>query len=394
MGGSAEVDVIRRAETIRRDGGRALLPALATAHSHCFQRAMRGLAQRPGPAGSDDFWSWRTAMYEEASRLTPERLAVVARVAFSDLARRGVRTVGEFHYVHHQPDGTPYAQRTLLADVVIEAALEVGLRIALLRVVYARAGAGRAPEGTQRRFCDPRLEDAVADVEALAARWGGRSDVVIGIAPHSVRAVPPAWLAPIAAFAAARDVPLHMHVAEQPREIAECLAETGRRPVQLLADHGVLGPRFVAVHATHLADDEARLLGDARAFACLCPTTERDLGDGLPDVGALLAAGARLAVGVDSHVATQPLEDLRCVELGERLRTGRRVVLPPEPGATPAEVLWRIGSVETAAACGFEGAGGEVAIALDHPDLALTGDAHLLDAIVYGAGSDVVARAW
>lgn len=388
------MDVIRTTEPIRREGGRALLPALATAHSHCFQRAMRGRAQRPGPAGSDDFWSWRTAMYEEASRLTPERLAEIARVAFGDLARRGVRTVGEFHYVHHQADGTPYAQRTLLADVVIEAALEAGLRIALLRVVYARAGAGRAPEGAQRRFSDARLDDALADVEALAARWSGRPDVVVGVAPHSVRAVPPAWLAPIAAFAAARELPLHMHVAEQPREIAECLEETGLRPVQLLADRGVLGPRFVAVHATHLAGDEARLLGDARAFACLCPTTERDLGDGLPDVGALVAAGARLAVGVDSHVATRPLEDLRCIELGERLRTGRRVVLPPVPGATPAEVLWRIASVDTAAACGFDGAGGEVTIALDHPDLALVDDAHLLDAIVYGASGDVVRRAW
>lgn len=379
---------------IRIDGDRALLPALATAHSHAFQRAMRGLAQRPGPAGADDFWSWRSAMYAEAGRLTPERLGAIARVAYGDLARRGVRTVGEFHYVHHQEDGTPYAQRTLLAEVLIEAAREAGLRIALLRVIYARAGADRAPEGAQRRFCDARLDDALADVEALAAAHRDRPDVVVGLAPHSVRAVPPGWLRPIAAFARERDMPVHMHVAEQPREIEECLAETGRRPVELLADHEVLGRRFVAVHATHLGPGEADLLGQARAFACLCPTTERDLGDGLPDVGALLAAGVRLAVGVDSHVATQPLEDVRGVELGERLRTGKRVVLPPIDGLAPAALLWRVGSDESAAACGFKGAGGEVAVRTDHPDLALVDPDHLLDAIVYGAGSDVIERAW
>ncbi len=379
---------------LRLDGARAFLPALATAHSHCFQRAMRGLAQRPGPAGADDFWSWRTAMYDEAGRVTPERLREVARVAFGDLARRGVRTVGEFHYLHHQADGTPYDDRTILADVCVEEALAAGLRVALLRVVYARGGPGRPPAGAQRRFCDARLEDALEDTLALARRWRGTEGVVVGIAPHSVRAVPPAWLSPIAAFAREHDMPLHMHVAEQPREIEECLAETGRRPMELLDQHGVLGPRFVAVHATHLVPAEATLLGAARGFACLCPTTERDLGDGLPDVGSLLAAGARLAVGIDSHVVTQPLEDLRGVELGERLRTGRRVVLPPSPGQTPAEVLWHIASMETAAACGFEGVGGEVEIVRDHPDLALVGDDELLDAVVYGAGSDVVARAW
>lgn len=379
---------------LRLDGTRAFLPALATAHSHCFQRAMRGLAQRPGPAGSDDFWSWRTAMYEVASRITPERLRDIARVAFGDLARRGVRTVGEFHYLHHQADGTPYEQRTVLADVCIEEARAAGLRIALLRVVYERGGPGREVAGSQLRFRDADLDDALRDTADLADRWRADPEVVVGIAPHSVRAVPPAWLAPIADFARGRDMPLHMHVAEQPREIEECLGETGRRPMELLADHGVLGPRFVAVHATHLAASEAELLGTARGFACLCPTTERDLGDGLPDVGALVTSGARLAVGIDSHVVTQPLEDLRGVELGERLRTGKRVVLTPPAGTTPAEVLWRIASTETAAACGFEGAGGEVEIDREHPDLALVDDDRLLDAVVYGAGSDVLARAW
>jgi formimidoylglutamate deiminase len=367
------------------------LPALATAHSHAFQRALRGDAQRPGPEGSDDFWSWRTAMYRLADSLTPASIEAVSRVAYRELYAAGVRTVGEFHYVHHQPGGQPYADRTLLADTVIRAAREAGLRIALLRVVYARAGAGRPPEGAQRRFSDPDLDDALADVDALRARWAGDPAVRIGVAPHSVRAVPPEWLRPIAEHAARHGMPLHMHVAEQPAEISACVAETGRTPVELLAEHGALGPRFVAVHATHLAPHEPRLLGEAGAFVCLCPTTERDLGDGLPDVSALRAAGARLSVGIDSHVITSPLEDLRGIDVGERLRTGRRVTLRP-PDRTPAEELWRIGSTESAAACGFEDAGGSIALDRDAPELALVQEDHLLDAVVYSAGNGVFAR--
>jgi cytosine/adenosine deaminase-related metal-dependent hydrolase len=183
-----------------------------------------------------------------------------------------------------------------------------------------------------------------------------------------------------------------MHVAEQPAEIAACLAETGRRPVELLAEHGVLGPRFVAVHATHLAEHEPRLLGEAGAFACLCPTTERDLGDGLPDVGALRAAGVRLCAGIDSHVMTAPLEDLRGIELGERLRTGRRVTLRVE-GRTPAEELWGIGSQNGAEACGFADAGGTVAVDRGAPELALVREEHLLDAVVYSGGPGVLVEA-
>ncbi len=365
------------------------LPALATAHSHAFQRGLRGRAQRPGPAGSDDFWSWRVGMYELANKLDPASIGAISKVAFEELRDAGVRTVGEFHYVHHQTGGAPYANRNELADAVIAAALGAGLRIALLRVIYARAGAGKAPEGAQLRFADPSLDRALADVDDLRARYAKDPRVVIGVAPHSVRAVPPGWLAEIASYARAHDLPLHMHVAEQPGEVAACLAETGKRPVELLADHGVLGPRFVAVHATHLAPHEARLLGDAKSFACLCPTTERDLGDGLPDVGALVAAGVRLATGIDSHVVTAPLEDLRGIELGERLRTQKRVVLPAPANLTPAEFLWNVGSHETARAAGFADAGSEIEVDLDAADLRLVPAELLLDAIVYSAGPRV-----
>jgi formimidoylglutamate deiminase len=377
---------------IAADGRTVRLPALATAHSHAFQRAMRGTSQRRG-AGTDTFWTWRGEMYRLANALTPESMSAIARVAFRELAAAGVRTVGEFHYVHHQPDGTPYDDRTLLSQAVIHAARAEGLRVALLRVAYHRAGPGLPAEPGQRRFCDPSVDAVLADVDTLRAKFASDPDVVIGVAPHSVRAVPPEWLSAIASYSDAHGLLLHMHVAEQRREIAECVAETGKRPIELLAERGVLSPRFVAVHATHLEPHEARLLGAGRSFACVCATTERDLGDGLPDLTALRAAGARLCVGVDSHVITDPIEELRALETHERLRTETRVTWQPPPGeGTLAEALWREGSIESAAACGFADAGGELVIARDHPTLALVEEANLLDAIVFSGSASLVSR--
>ncbi|HWL88458.1 MAG TPA: formimidoylglutamate deiminase [Polyangiaceae bacterium] len=368
------------------------LPALATAHSHAFQRAMRGAAQRRGEHADDDFWSWRGRMYQIANTLTPDSIAQVSRVAFRELRRAGVRTVGEFHYVHHQANGVPYAERTLLSDAVIAAAKAEGLRIALLRVAYHRAGRGRPAESLQARFCDPDVEHVLADVDALRAKYKDDPDVRIGIAPHSVRAVPPEWLAPLAQYAHQWKLPFHMHVAEQTREIDECVAETGHRPIELLAEHGVLSPEFVAVHATHLTATEARLLGEARAFACICATTERDLGDGLPDISALRAARVRLCTGIDSHVVTDPFEDMRSLETHERLRTRTRVTFSPEGGRSPAEQLWREGSLEGAAACGFGDAGGNVVIQRHHASLELVPEDLLLDAIVFSGGPSLVER--
>lgn len=371
-----------------RHNDRIELPALATAHSHAFQRGLRGDTQRPGPAGTDDFWSWRTAMYKLASELTPESLYSISLMAYRELQKTGVRTVGEFHYVHHDRNGEPYEERTLLSDTVIRAAKDAGLRIALLRVVYARAGKDKPPSGAQLRFCDARLEDALDDIDILQKRYAGDPAVRIGVAPHSVRAVPPSWLPEIARFAEERRMLVHMHVAEQPAEIEACLEENGKRPVELVADAGLLGPRFVAVHATHLAPHEPSLLGRNKAFVCLCPTTERDLGDGLPQVGPLYEAGARLCVGVDSHVITHPLEDLRLIELGERLRTQKRVLLRPS-AQTPAQFLWHVGSILSAQACGFEDTGGLIRVRSGAPELMGVRAEHLLDALVFSAGSSV-----
>lgn len=364
------------------------LPALATAHSHAFQRAMRGDAQRAVGATTDDFWSWRTAMYTLADSLDPQSIFDITRIAYRELYRAGVRTVGEFHYVHHQPGGIPYDDRTVMADQVIRAARAENLRIGLFRVVYARAGAGREPEAAQRRFCDPNLQQSLADVETLTQRWASDANVRIGVAAHSVRAVPPAYWRPIAEFAKAQGIVFHAHVAEQPAEIAACLAETGRRPVELLAEQGALGPKFVAVHATHLELHEASLLGQANAMVCLCPTTERDLGDGLPNVTALRSAGVRLCAGVDSHVMTDPLEDLRSIELGERLRTGKRLAVRSDE-RTPAQELLHMGTVIGDHACGFSDSGGFVEVDLEAPELQLVRKEHLLDAIIYSGSTRI-----
>ena len=364
------------------------LPAFALAHSHAFQRGMRGRAQRATPGQSDDFWGWREAMYGLAGSLTPESIYRISLVAYRELAAAGVLTVGEFHYVHHQPDGTPYGDRLVMSDAVIRAAKDAGLRIALLRVIYARAGAGQDPAPAQRRFCDGSLEQGLADIASLCARHGNDPDVRIGIAPHSVRAVPPAWLGEIGRFAAEHSLPLHMHVAEQRAEIEACLAETRRRPVELLADNGVLSPRFVAVHATHVTPSEARLLGTAETFVCLCPTTERDLGDGLPDVATLVAERIRLCLGVDSHVMSDPFEEMRGVALGERLRTRQRF----GPWPAPAEALWASASTQGALALGFADAGGVLEIEHGAPALALVDEAHRLDALVFSGSPSLVSR--
>lgn len=380
---------------IRTGNGEIRLPALTTAHSHAFQRAMRGTAQR-GPSAvvpgkTQDFWSWRDEMFRAATELTPESIATVSRVAFEELRRAGVRTVGEFHYIHHQPDGTPYDDRTLMSDIVIEAAKTAGLRISLLRVAYHRAGPGREAEPGQRRFCDPSPDLVLADVDRLRAKYANDPDVRIGLAPHSVRAIPPEWIRVFADYARAHDLPFHMHVAEQEREVEECFEETGKRPVELIADMGALGPRFCGVHCTQLLPHEAALLGKNSAFACICATTERDLGDGLPDLGSLRQHGARLCIGIDSHVVTDPIDDLRSLETHERLRTKKRITFVPSAGS-PAEQLWREGSLHGALACGFEDAGGELVIRRDHPLLALVRDDRLLDAVVFSGSPALVDR--
>ncbi len=350
---------------------------------------MRGTAQRRGTHANDDFWSWRGQMYRAASALTPDSIADVSRVAFGELYRAGVRTVGEFHYIQHQDDGTPYEQRTLLSERVIEAARAEGLRISLLRVAYHRAGPGRERELGQRRFCDDTVEQVLRDVDTLRQKYANDPNVRVGVAPHSVRAVPPAWLLPLHDYAKKHALPFHMHVAEQQREIDECVEETGKRPIELFSELGILDEHFVAVHATNLLDHEVRLMGEVNAFACICPTTERDLGDGLGPIGALRASGARVCTGIDSHVITDPIDELRSLETHERLRTKTRVTFSPAGGVSPAEQLWTEGSLTGALACGFADAGGTVTISRAHPALRMVEEAGILDAIVFSGNASL-----
>lgn len=362
------------------EGDRIVVPGLATAHSHAFQRALRGRTQRRG-RGGDSFWSWRGLMYQFAERLDPESIYALSRFAYAELAMAGVTAVGEFHYVHHGPDGTPYEDRIALADAVIRAARDVGLRICLLRVIYQRAGQDRPPEGAQVRFSDSDIDDALADADAIASRFASDARVTVGLAPHSVRAVPVDGIVSAAQFARDRDMPFHMHVAEQRRELKECVAEHGSPPVRMLADAGVVDDRFVAVHATHLAPDEIEALGAAEAFACICRTTERDLGDGLCDAAALVAAGARLCTGVDSHAIADPFEEMRAIELDDRSRAEARHV------AAEAPALLAAGTTNGYAAIGLSDAAGDDRVVLDatDPGLAGTSEATVDDAVVFGA---------
>jgi formiminoglutamate deiminase len=300
--------------TPRRVGG-LTLPGLANCHSHAFHRALRGRTQEVSAAGTGSFWTWREQMYELAGELTPETYFAMATEVYLEMRASGITAVGEFHYLHHQPDGTPYDDPNEMGRALLAAADEAGIAIRLLDACYLSAGSGRPPEGVQRRFSD-------GDADAWAGRVEAFGDDRVGAAIHSVRAVPRDQLGTVAAWAAGR--PLHVHVSEQVAENEECLAAHGLTPTQLLADEGVLGPATTVVHATHLTDTDVRLLREAGGYACFCPTTERDLADGIGPSRALADAGARLTLGSDSHAVIDLFEEMRAVEMHERLATQRR----------------------------------------------------------------------
>ncbi len=306
--------------------GRAILPGLVTAHSHAFQRAIRGRTEhRNHPV--DDFWSWREAMYAAAERLDPDDLYAVSKFCFLEMASAGITAVGEFHYLHRAPDGSAYADPNELDLVVARAAREVGLRVVLLRVAYARSGFGVAENPRQRRFIETSADEYLRNLDALAKTLGPGS---VGAAPHSVRACPAEWIRDIAAEAARRRWPLHLHVSEQPAEVGQCRAEHGTTPTLLLQRLGALTERTTAVHAVHLTPEDIAALGGAQATVCACPTTERNLGDGVLRADKLLAAGARLCLGSDSEVQLSPLEDARQLEYHLRLVELQRAILDVE----------------------------------------------------------------
>jgi formiminoglutamate deiminase len=364
------------------------LPGLANSHSHAFQRALRGRTQH----GSGSFWTWREEMYRAAERVEPESYLALARATYAEMALAGVTTVGEFHYLHHGPGGTPYDDPNEMGRVLAAAAAEAGVRLTLLDACYLHGGIGQPPEGAQLRFSD-------GSAEAWAERVGGldESDSVrIGGAVHSMRALDPEAAAIVAGWARERGRPLHAHVSEQPAENEACLEAYGRTPTALLADAGALDASFTAVHATHLDDADVSLLGGAGACCCICPTTERDLADGIGAARRLVDAGASLSLGSDSHALIDMFEEARAVELDERLASGER-------GRHDAVSLLRAASADGHACLGWPDAGriepgaraDLVTVSLDGVRLAGTSPEHALAAVVFAAGAgdvvDVVA---
>ncbi|TDB74512.1 formimidoylglutamate deiminase [Micromonospora sp. KC723] len=322
-GPTAGVEVL--GDAVRLPG--LTLPGLANAHSHAFHRALRGRTQ----GGRGDFWTWRDVMYEVAGRLDPDSYLALARAAYAEMAQAGITCVGEFHYLHHGPDGTPYDDPNAMSAALVEAAAHAGVRLTLLDACYLTSAVDGAPlVGPQRRFGDG---DALRWAERAGAFTPEDDHVRVGAAIHSVRAVPAEQLATVAGWADRHGVPLHVHLSEQPAENDACRAVHGCTPTRLLADHGVLGRHTTAVHATHPTSADVTLLGESRTGVCLCPTTERDLADGIGPARRMAEAGSPLSLGSDSHAVVDLFEEARAVELDERLRTRRRGHF------TPAELL-------------------------------------------------------
>lgn len=319
--------------------GKALLPGFVNAHSHTFQRLIRGKAESRAASGRD-FWSWRGCMYHAAATLAPPDVYDVARMAFLEMVMAGTTTVGEFHYLHTQPDGLPYDDPNELAKQVIAAAKSVGIRIILLRAAYFRAGYQLPPDPGQTRFIETP-HSYLENTKALLDSYAADVDTIsIGIAPHSIRAVPLDALREISAWGKEEHLPIHMHVAEQVAENDACLAEHGATPVAFLSREKILSPDFTGVHSIHMDAIEIQKLAEAGSIICSCPTTERNLGDGILAADQAMRAGIPIAFGSDSQAQIAPLEDARQLDYHLRLAQQQRVILDQIDGTGLAERLF------------------------------------------------------
>ncbi|MFO7561713.1 MAG: formimidoylglutamate deiminase [Enhygromyxa sp.] len=386
------------------DLGRALvIPGMINAHSHAFQRAIRGATQRRAHADPSSFWSWREAMYAAANSLEADDLRLVSAACFAEMLRRGITCVGEFHYLHRERDGQPYADPNELSRQIIRAAEDVGLRLCLLEVYYARAGFGNdGPLPEQRRFCDGSVDAYLGRVDALRELAAARPETLkIGVAPHSVRAVRAAELGAIAAYAERHELPIHAHVSEQVLENQQCLAEHGRTPLEVFADAGCLARphAFTAVHAIHVSAGDLERLCDQQV--CACPTTEADLGDGLVPAAAWREHQATLALGSDSNAVIDLVQEARLLEMHERLAHQARLRLIDEEGRV-APVLLAAATTGGARSLGRPELGrlaigspfDAAVVELDHPLLRDVAPELVLDALMLAGTAEAITQVW
>ena len=371
------------------------VPAMPNLHSHAHQRLMLGLAERAGP-GADSFWTWREVMYGFALKLGPEDLRAVAAQLYVEMLKAGFSTVGEFQYLHHQPDGTPYGNRAELSLCCVAASQTAGIGLTLLPTLYNFGGfGGQAASAGQRRF----LNDAdgfLAIYETLRSQVSGSPLQRLGISPHSLRAVTPDLLRAVLAGIDPA-APVHVHVAEQTKEVDDCLAWSGRRPVDYLLDTFDVSDRWCAIHATHMTEAETLRLAGSGAIAGLCPTTEANLGDGIFPATHYVGAGGAFGIGSDSHITVSPAEDLRLLEYSQRLRDRTRNALADGPGLSTGRSLYqralRGGSKAMAQPLGAIAPGFRADITVLDPDcdaiMGRSGDA-ALDTWIFAGGNACV----
>jgi formimidoylglutamate deiminase len=369
---------------------RARIPAMANAHSHAFQLDLRGIGERVGRPG-DDFWSWRTEMYRLAGSHDPASMRAVGDRVYGQMAAAGYGAVGEFHYVHHQPDGTPYAEPNAMAIALAEAAVAAGLEITLLPAAYHRAGWANGsdlePAPGQVRFCDGSAEAFLERVDGLREWAAGVGGVSVGVAAHSTRAVPAPWLEAIAQYAERHGLVRHVHASEQRRELVEIHEEYGCSPIELLARTGFLGTRTSVIHAIHVNDRDVELLAESDSIVVTCPTTEANLGDGVLPGLRYRDARVRLAIGTDEQTRIDPFEELREMEtLARREGQTRDALLAAADGD-----LWGQTLTNGRASLGLETTEpGMIELDLDHPDLAGVAERDLGLALATCASAGVV----